>query len=92
MTTLDHTDATHLKSQQDYVRYAMREGDWFTFGQMASYLRPFFGLVSEGGVAARIRDLRKEGFIVEGRKVKPGGKLNEYRMIPKSNGPQRRLF
>ena len=92
MTTLEPIDATRLKSQQDYVRYAMRKGDWFTFGSMAAYLRPFFGLVSEGGVAARIRQLRTEGFKVESRKVKRGGKLNEYRMIPKSDGPQRRLF
>ncbi len=88
MTTLEPIDEPRLVRQQDMVRYVMEKGAWWTLRQLANYSG-----ASEAGASARIRDLRnKEGYTIEKRRKRPGAGLWEYRMIPKSNGPQRRLF
>lgn len=71
----------------DWIRWAMRKGDWWTFEGLQQYL-PMH--CQETTISARIRDLRREGFVIESRRLRGG--LHQYRMVIQSPADQGSLF
>jgi hypothetical protein len=77
-------DHTHLTGQLRRVYDAMAGGEWWTVPELEKALLPG-GYVSQTGIAARIRDLRKPkfgGFSIEARRrAGDGTHLWEYRIV-----------
>lgn len=57
----------------DRVERYMSDGRWRTLADISAYCRG-----TEASVSARLRDLRKMGYVVDRRRVGPG--LFEYRV------------
>jgi hypothetical protein len=74
MSTLDpKLDGERLARQLDRVREYMLTrcpyNPWRTLGEMREYLWLTYGqIASEAGISARLRDLRREGLIVDRRR------------------------
>ena len=81
---LDLLEPVKLGRQLAAVYAAMRYGTAWTLPVLCAYLRNGYGIpISEAGLSARIRDLRKNeygGYTVVRRKV---GSLWEYRLVVK---------
>jgi hypothetical protein len=73
-------------TQGEAIKECMLEGEWQTFESLKLTLRHFYGIgISEAGVSARIRDLRKVrygGYVVERRPTSRKG-VFEYCLTPK---------
>jgi hypothetical protein len=76
--TYDHArDGRRLAAQHHRVLAYLRDGQWHTLSQIASYTKD-----PEASVSARLRDLRKPQFgsyLIERRYVRRG--LHEYRLV-----------
>lgn len=60
MTLMEWAETPKLGRQNACVYMLMRNGAWWTFSQLREAMRNDLGVwVSEAGVSARIRDLRK---------------------------------
>lgn len=58
----------------------MRDHRWRPLHTIRRLCSLFYGVSdSEGGIGARLRDLRKEGYTVDRR---PKGKMYEYKVTP----------
>jgi hypothetical protein len=84
--TIDHRiDSPRLSPQLVIVRDELRKG-WRTLSDLQAVVSDALGRpVSEAGVSARVRDLRKNRFgnhTVERRRVSPTSGLWEYRLAP----------
>lgn len=81
-------DAPRLGALLTAVRDLMRDGQWRTFAEIQSAI----GMGSEGGISARLRDLRKERFgsytVERRRRGVPSDGLFEYRIrtVPETVG------
>jgi hypothetical protein len=75
-------DAPRLGALLTAVRDLMHDGRWRTFAEIQSSI----GMGSEGGISARLRDLRKERFgshtVERRRRGVPSDGLFEYRLKP----------
>lgn len=76
------TEAERLRGQVGRVYMALISppGAWWTLAELAAHI----GHVSEAGVSARLRDLRKARFgshTIERRRVPNGNGLHEYRLV-----------
>jgi hypothetical protein len=77
-------DGPRLGRQLSLVYSLMQDGEWRTLREIASELYQNIGHVSEAGVSARLRDLRKDkfgGHTVERRRVDGCNGLWQYRVI-----------
>jgi len=67
--------------QLDRVRAVMADGAWHTLPGIAQATRDRFGAMdSEAAVSARLRDLRKEGRVIDRERSAPKSSLYRYRM------------
>lgn len=73
-------DGPRTDSQRERLLTVMRDGNWYTLQALVFHV----GAVSEAGVSARLRDLRKSqygGYTVERKRLKPHGGLYVYRLV-----------
>ena len=73
-------DAARLTKQLARVQALMRDREWRTLAEIGFEV----GAVSEAGVSARLRDLRKAkhgGYTVERRRVPGARGLHQYRLL-----------
>lgn len=81
-TYSEERDGNRLSRQLKLVKFLMLDGRWRTLGEIVMAI----GAVSEAGVSARLRDLRKEKFgsytVDRRRRIINGktGGLHEYRV------------
>lgn len=77
-------DGPRLTSEFEAVKRIMLDGRWHTLAGIKQLIEARLNrMVSETGVSARIRDLRKSrhgSCVVERRRVNGGG-LHEYRLV-----------
>lgn len=79
-------EAPRLNRQLDRVRSLMNDGVWRSLDAIRYELDQTFDCqASTPSISARLRDLRKEGYTVERKQVKPG--LFEYRVIQPIHPP-----
>ncbi|MDE3201712.1 MAG: hypothetical protein KGN79_12410 [Acidobacteriota bacterium] len=72
-----------INGQRAQVEALMGDGGWHTIPQLQRDLKKRFGvLYAETSISARLRGLRKAGYLVESRRSKPGSGLYEYRATP----------
>lgn len=78
--TLSHAlDSDRLRSQLRRVRFLMLDGNWRDLGAIAHACAP----ATEASVSARLRDLRKRGYLVEKRRDGDPKKGHwVYRVVP----------
>jgi hypothetical protein len=69
-------DGRRLARQLGSVQWLMADGAWRTLRRIATALD-----YPEASVSARLRDIRKQGYLVERRRFKPGSGLWEYRVV-----------
>ena len=85
MELMTYADRKPMGRQLSTVYALMSFGDWWTFESLRdALLRRGIG-ISEAGVSARIRDLRKPCYgqhIIERRKTERKG-IWSYRMVPR---------
>lgn len=74
-TFVEARDGKRLAKQQQTVRDVMLDGEWRTLGLIAQITG-----APEASVSARLRDLRKAGYLVERKYVARG--LHQYRVTP----------
>ncbi len=67
-------DGKRLAAQRNRILAAIADGDWVTLGYLAAICGD-----PEASCSARLRDLRREGKIIERRYVRRG--LHEYRLV-----------
>lgn len=76
-------DGIRLTSQLERVFWTMQDGEWLTYFEIAEYHQKTYGVTdSETGIAARIRDFRKErfgGYVVNSRRRSQG--LWEFQLV-----------
>ena len=75
-------DGKRLAKQQRTVRDVMLDGEWRTLGLIAQITG-----APEASVSARLRDLRKHGYLVERKYVARG--LHQYRVIKAQPQPEK---
>lgn len=83
--TVEERDRGRLTTQLTAVRSLLSSGDWWTLPALVDAVRRSIGhAVSEAGVSARIRDLRKARFggLTIGRRRVRGSASFEYRLEP----------
>lgn len=88
MSTLhdtDRHDGPRLRAQLERVRNLMRDGEWRTLHDIGTRTGD-----PEASVSARLRDLRREGLVVERKRVPKGNGLHVYRVLAPRG--QLRLF
>lgn len=73
--TLTKEDAPRMAKQLASVRAYVLMQQWVTLRRISDYCS-----CSEASASARLRDLRKIGFLVERRRVAEGNGLHEYRV------------
>jgi DNA-binding HxlR family transcriptional regulator len=73
-------DGKRLAKQQQTVRDLMLDGEWRTLGLIAQITG-----APEASVSARLRDLRKCGYLVERKYIKRG--LHQYRVTKAEPAP-----
>jgi hypothetical protein len=71
-------DRQRLHRQLDEVRHLMADGEWRTLADIEWALAHKH---SQASLSARLRDLRKTGWTVDRRRVKPGSGTFEYRAV-----------
>lgn len=69
-------DGQRLETQMERVKALMIDGNWRTLNQIAEWVAG-----SEAGVSARLRDLRKEGLVVNRERVPGANGLWRYRVV-----------
>ncbi len=75
-------DADRLRGQQERVETIMIDGYWRTIPQLQKLLKHRFGqLYSETSISARIRAMRKRGYIVTHARTRAGSNLYQYRAV-----------
>lgn len=79
-TFVEARDGKRLAKQKTAVRDVMLDGEWRTLGLIAQITG-----APEASVSARLRDLRKAGYLVERKYVARG--LHQYRVTPQSPQP-----
>lgn len=78
------SETLRLGRQNAAVYEAMQSGLWWTLAGLKMHLGFHGIMISETGVSARIRDMRKppiNATVV--RRTRPGSNVREYRMVPR---------
>lgn len=77
-------DGERLTSQQRRVEELMSDGEWRTLHDIAVALRKLYGgHFPEASLSARLRDLRRAGYIVEHKRQSPWTAVWIYRAVKK---------
>jgi hypothetical protein len=74
----------NTRSQKIAIKELMLDpkyDEWWTLHDIVHSLYCRNIMASEAGCSARLRELRKDGFIVERERVKPGSNLYQYRLL-----------
>jgi hypothetical protein len=69
-------DGERLSQQYERVVEAVKDGEWWTLAALAKAVGS-----PEASVSARLRDMRRDAWIVERRRVPGGNGLHEYRAL-----------
>lgn len=87
VTFVEERDGKRLAKQQQTVRDVMLDGEWRTLRLIAQITG-----APEASVSARLRDLRKAGYLVERKYIKNG--LHQYRVLkaPPPEPPRERTI
>lgn len=82
--TVEPEDVPRLSRQLEAVRNIMADGKWRTLSELRAAVSLYLGKnVSEAGISARLRDLRKRQFgalCVERERVEGANGLHRYRV------------
>lgn len=79
-TFVEERDGKRLAKQKTAVRDVMLDGEWRTLHLIAQITG-----APEASVSARLRDLRKAGYLVERKYIKNG--LHQYRVTQQQSQP-----
>jgi hypothetical protein len=60
----------------------MADGQWHTLPQIAGELKRRFNTrAMETAISARVREMRRKGWVIECQRIRPGSNLYQYRAI-----------
>ena len=80
--TANSVDTARLSGQRAQVEAIMSDGFWHTLPNLAAELKRRFGTrYAETSISARIRDLRRRGYVVTHERTRPGSGLYQYRAV-----------
>jgi len=82
-STLDPVkDLPRLASQQKRVEALMSDGEWRTLPAIVKELRRRHGITcGEAAISARLRDMRRGGWVIERQRTSPRSGLWSYRAV-----------
>jgi hypothetical protein len=75
-------DGERLGSQQRRVEELMQDGEWRSLNEIAVALRKLYRThFPEASISARLRDMRRAGYVIERKRKQPTGGLWVYRAL-----------